>query len=80
MSAIPRELGNKYQCSITTCDSQVLENRHRCSASNMEQKIFDHTQSIMNIGSLVCRAWKILSNDTKISMIPWDPDIKNAFA
>ena len=41
--------------------------------------IFDHTQSIMNIGSSVCRAWKMLSNDTKISMIPWDPDIKNAF-
>ena len=41
--------------------------------------IFDYTQSIMNIDGSVCRAWKMLSNDTKISMIPWDPDIKNAF-
>ena len=32
--------------------------------------IFDCTVSIIKIGGSVCRAWKMLSNDTKISMGP----------
>ena len=42
-------------------------------------RIFDFTDLIMNLDSLVCKAWKIISIDTKISMIPWESDIKNWF-
>ena len=36
-------------------------------------------EPIINLDGSVCRAWKIISNDTKISIIPWEPDIKNSF-
>ena len=33
---------------------------------------------MINLNSSVCRDWKIISIDTKISMIPWESDIKNS--
>ena len=42
--------------------------------------IFDFTVSIVNLDSLVGRAWKIISIDTKISMIPWKTDTKKPFS
>ena len=41
--------------------------------------IFYLVEPIINLDGSVCRAWKIISNDTKISIIPWEPDIQNSF-
>ena len=39
-------------------------------------RIFDFADSIMNLDGSVCRAWKIITIDTKISLIPWETDIR----
>ena len=41
--------------------------------------IFDFTEPIINLDCPVCRAWKIVSNGTKICRILWESDFENSF-
>ena len=75
-SAIPT-IAESYIGSTTIVWLYIFRTIRRLNSGNFG--IFDHTQSFINLESSVCRAWEIISNDTKISMIPWEPDIKNSF-
>ena len=54
-----------------------MDHIYRLNSGNLG--IFYFTELMINLDSSVCRAWKIISNDTKITMVPWESDIKNSF-